>query len=165
MEFSHDSLNEGRVAELLSQAGLSFTTQVPMPVTDWPWKTPRSRGAPKCDLLLTDSGIYVEVKGWMTLYGLAKSAWLCAQEFPYFFFQNDDDSWEPFIDSPCPRAVDRGSSAALLRSSVQQQMDELLLFASTPERRRQANTLSRGRIKRHIEQRMRLYESWVGEFP
>lgn len=162
--YMHDSLNEGRVADLLAQAGLRFETQVPMPLQAWPWQTPRSRGAPKCDFHLVDSNIYVEVKGWMTLFGLAKSAWLSQQGFAYYFFQNDDASWEPFVDSPVPlQVVDRKSEASLRRSSTLQQIEELRHFSASGNAA--CGSLSRQRIRRHIEGRIATFRDWTGQFP
>ncbi len=163
-KYEYDSLNEGRVAKLLSQAKLRFDKHLRVPITTWPWKTVRSRGAPKCDFYLPDSNIYIEVKGWMTLYGLAKSAWLSKQGFPYYFFQNDDSTWEPFIDSPVPiTIIDRKSNAALKRSSVFQQIEELRHFARV--KGDGCASLSRARIQRHIKGRIENYRNWVGEFP
>lgn len=161
--YKYDSRNEGCVADLLGQAGLRFVTHEPMPVTTWPWKT-KNQGAPRCDFYLIDSKIYVEVKGWMTLLVLAKSAWMSQQGFSYYFFQTDDKSWEPFFDSPVPLAnIDRKSDAALLRCGRLQQIEELRHFASTGACG--CSELSRNRIQRHILGRIASYREWVGDFP
>lgn len=161
--YSHDSLNEGKVADLLKQAGLRFESQVSMPVSEWPWKTERSRGAPKCDFYLPEAGIYIEVKGWMTLFGLAKSAWLTQQTFPYYFFQNDDETWDPFTGSPVPGTIDQESKAAFLRCSRLQQVEELRYF--TRHQGKGCSSISRARIRRHIEGRIETFKAWTGSFP
>jgi hypothetical protein len=163
---TYDSLNEGDVAALLQQAGLRFERHKPLPVADWPWRTARSREAPKCDFYLSDSSIYIEVKGWMTLYALAKSAWMCGQDFRYYFFQNDDETWEPFEDSPCRiDDIDRASTASLRRCSRRQQIQELVWFTTEAEHRGGLNELTRSRVRRHIQTRMKLFRDWVGDFP
>jgi hypothetical protein len=164
--FDTRSLNEARIDALLQQAGIESQPQVPVPVERWPWQTPRSRTAPKADFFLPASGIYVEVKGVLTLLALAKIAWLAAQRFPFYLLQADDETWEPFADSPCPlAAVDRSSMAGLKRSSLAQQIEELRYFTANPSLARECNALTRRRVERHVAGRIALYETWTGRFP
>ena len=163
----HDSQNESNIAALLAKANIRFETQASMPVTDWPWKTPGSKGPPKSDFYLPDAKLHVEVKGYMTLWVLAKSAWLSQQGFNYYFLQSDDETWDPFADSPVPRVPQEAkqTKAALKRAIVAQQIAELHHLNEAGVQENACNAVSRARIRRYIQARMSTYSEWVGEFP
>ena len=107
------SKNETSIADKLTEAGLVIDISASsrsMPINDWPWKTSRSRGSPKCDIFIPEGEIYVEVKGFMTIFAMAKMAWLCKQNFNYYIFQSTEDEWNPYIGgvlAPLPTSLPR----------------------------------------------------------
>ena len=77
---------------ILRERGCPFETQQSMPLDNWPWRTPRSRQAPRSNIFLPRSGIHIEIKGLMTIYASAKMCWLSRQDrMRYYILQATED--------------------------------------------------------------------------
>jgi hypothetical protein len=151
------------ILQPLNKAGINYELKAPFPITTYPWKTQRSQ-LPKSDIFA--GGIYIELAGWMTIYNIAKSYWFANQNFPYYFFDANDETWEPWTDSPCSikkEQINENSNAALVRSSIFQQIEELKYFING--KHSEVNALSRSRLTRHIQNRFDTFKEWGMEIP
>jgi len=116
---------ETSIQDHLAKNNVLFELQKPMPLKEWPWKTQRSKQSPKCDLYLPTAQLYVEMKGYMTLYAISKMSWLCKQDFSYYIFQGTEDDWNPYIESPLKNL----SATNKTTSNIEHQISELVYFS------------------------------------
>jgi hypothetical protein len=136
------------------------------PLTSWPWKTDRSRVPPTSDIFLPANGVHVEVKGFMTIYAMAKIAWLCQQTFGYYVFQATEEDWDPFTDAlDGPQAVPAASGVGRLRLNIARQAEELRFVCDNPTRATECGRVSRARIQRYVATRVAEYRDWAGTWP
>lgn len=163
------SQNELDVIAELRRAGLQVVEDIEsrrMPVRKWPWMTTRSRVSPTCDLYLPDAKLYVEIKGFMTIYAMAKMAWLSQAGFGYYVFQATEEDWDPFTDAlDAARKPPEEGGTRRIRSNVARQVEELRFVCSEPARASQCGHVSRARIRRYIEIRATEFKEWAGEWP
>ena len=150
---------EDEVADVLTRANVQFERQNKMPLDDWPWKRPRSH-KPKCDFFLPQASLYVEVKGFMTIYAMAKMSWLCRQKkIQYYILQGSEDDWNPYLNSPLNNAT---PTQRTTRQNIKQQIQELRwLIQHNPDG---ASQLSLARLKDYIRIRIDEYKTWNGEW-
>ena len=155
---------EDSILSSFEAAGVDTQVQVSMPLVTWPWKTPRSRVAPKCDIYLPKGNIYIEVKGFMTIYAMAKMAWLCRQDFNYYIFQGTESEWDPWLGSPMDGtkpSID--TEAGKLRAQIAHQVAELGHLIAHDSR--EISKLSLLRLEDYIRIRMREYAAWNDGWP
>tara|TARA_Y100000310_G_scaffold344831_1_gene459840 strand:+ start:640 stop:1140 length:501 start_codon:yes stop_codon:yes gene_type:complete len=109
---------ENSIAAQLDSLNIRYLRQYPIPVKDWPWKTPKSRN-PRCDFYLPDIDLYVEVKGFMTMEAISKLYWFCTQPIRYYIFQGTELDWEH------PRKTACKSKAEQQRQAIKEQVKEV----------------------------------------
>jgi hypothetical protein len=150
---------EQQIASLLSEKSVTFETQTRMPLDAWPWKVPRSH-KPKCDFFLPAASIYVEVKGLMTIYAMAKMSWLCRKQgMHYYILQGTEEDWNPYLNSPLSNQT---PTIRNTKSNIVQQINELCHFnQSRPDN---VSSISLARLKDYISTRINEYRSWNGEW-
>lgn len=130
-----------------------------LPLQDWPWKTGRSRKAPTVDLYLPDADVYVEVKGFMTIYAMAKMAWLAQHpDFRYYVLQLSETDWEP-------RDGSISSSLPVNVPVDTYQFEELAWLRRHPEHGHRCNRASRDRLAKYIKVRTAEFQAWTGRWP
>lgn len=91
------SKNEDFLLNIFCKNQILFETQKPVPITDYPWKTERSRTPPKSDFYLPEYNLYIEVKGFMTIEAMSKMKFLSKQKLNYYIFQCTEFEWNPFL--------------------------------------------------------------------
>ncbi len=167
------SKNEDDVITRLTALGCRPGTDMAtrrLPVTDWPWRTARSRVAPTCDLVLRCADgqhLYVEVKGFMTIHAMAKLGWCARQSFPYYVLQTTEHDWDPHPDCLVPRSSPTAPVQGIhrLRSNIDVQLRELVAFTSGEIETSTANKVTSTRLHRYIATRMDEYRRWNGVWP
>ncbi len=154
------SKNETSIADKLTEAGLIIDISVSsrsMPVNDWPWKTSRSKGSPKCDIFIPEGEIYIEIKGLMTIYAMAKMAWLCKRNFNYYIFQSTESEWNmDYCINPSSRKV---------KKNIEMQVIELVNFSKNKSSGTYGTSeLSLRRLEDFIKDRVNEYRLWNGKW-
>jgi hypothetical protein len=155
-------LEKRLLAELqkeLQKKHISVEGQTHMPLDDWPWKKPRSR-QPKCDAFLPQANIYIEIKGFMTIYAMAKMSWLCrCKKIRYYIFQGTEEDWNPYLQSPL---LSQSPVKRTTEQNITQQIQELVhLIQNDPD---QASKMSLCRLKDYMRIRIAEYQAWNGEW-
>jgi len=149
---------ENQIEELFVAANIKFERQKNIPLNDWPWRVPRSH-RPKCDFYLPQGDIYVEVKGLMTIYAMAKMSWLCRQNnIRYYILQGTEGDWTPSLNSP----VAPVEGYVKDDQQIQQQVKELAWL--TKNQTSSPSKLSLARLKHYIGVRVEEYRKWNGEW-
>jgi hypothetical protein len=102
------SSTEDNVKAILTSMNIDFEQQKEMPLKEWPWKTSRSRHAPKCDFYVKTTNLYVEVKGFMTVEQILKIKWLAQQGFNYYLLQmTEGKDWPSDVDQQIREICDK----------------------------------------------------------
>lgn len=154
------SILEENIKSKLAEKNINFVSQKPVPISSWPWKTPRSRTSPKCDIFLPDCGVYIEVKGFMTMEAISKLAFLSQRKFKYYIFQGTEYEWNPSIQSP----ISYSQKGSILKDNIQHQIDELCIICQDKNFLNSISSISYERLQDFIGKKITQYKSWNGKW-
>ena len=137
----------------------------------WPWRKKGSH-RPTCDIVILKPRIYVEVKGFMTLFAMAKLRWLADRVPGYYIFQATEPGWNPWLRSPL-RTVDRRTPqmkpARQIELTQDQQIAELVHYAGRDDLSKdeflRISEISRLRLQDYFHRTVATYGDWNGECP
>jgi hypothetical protein len=137
----------------------------------WPWKKKGSH-RPTADIVIPKPRIYVEVKGFMTLFAMAKLRWLSNQGFAYYVFQATEPRWNPWLESPLTTPDIRTPEMRVSeqkRLIQQQQIAELVQYVAQHNLRNdellRISEISRLRLQDYFHRTVGTYRDWNGECP
>jgi len=77
---------EEKIYKELKDKNIDFEIQKTIPLDNCPWKKGRNVKS-ICDIYLPKSKTYIEIKGFMTIFAMAKMSWFCKQNINYYIFQ------------------------------------------------------------------------------
>ena len=155
---------EDRIEKSFIENGISYEKQKPIIITDYPWKTNRSRSSPKVDFYLPENNLYIEIKGFMTMEAMSKMSFLARQCCNYYIFQGTEYEWNPFIenDTPIKSKEFKGtlSNSKQLELNISEQINEICTNTRDYFDNISSKTLLRFQdfIRKKIDQ----YEKWNG---
>lgn len=157
---------EQRIISQLSNHGVDYEAQVPVPLESYPWKTLRTKTPPKSDIYLPEFDIYIEIKGFMTYRAVSKLSFLAQQNYKYYIFQGTEPQWNPFIDSylktpECISKTQKGKMDFL----IDFQINELIKLKNAPDQFvNSISTISLKRLRDYITTKIDEYKEWNGEW-
>ena len=154
---------EDNIKSELDKNNIDYQTQIPVPISTWPWKTSRSRTSPKCDIFLPNCNVYIEVKGFMTMEAISKLAFLSQRDFKYYIFQGTEYEWNPSIQSPI-NYVQNGSNSKILNDNIKHQINELCIICQNNEFMNNISRISIERLRDFISTKINQYASWNGNW-
>jgi hypothetical protein len=173
---SRDSATQQSIAKQLVNAGVRISTAMQdryllQREEKWPWKKKRYQ-RPSCDIVILRPRIYVEVKGFMTIFAMAKLRWLTDQGFAYYVFQATEPSWNPWLKSPLDTVDERNPKmkpAKQIELTQEQQIAELVHYAGregmSDEELLSISEISRLRLQNYFQRIVGIYRDWNGECP
>jgi len=157
---------EQRITSELVNQKIDFEVQKPVPLDTYPWKTKRTKTAPKSDIYLPEFDFYIEVKGFMTYRAVSKLAYLSRQDYKYYIFQGTEPQWNPFIKSYLlntdnPIRTQQGKMDYLINF----QINELVNLKNAPiEFIDNISAISLHRLQNYITIKIDEYKEWNGEW-
>jgi hypothetical protein len=84
-------LEENIINKLINN-NIELESQKVIPIDNCPWKN-SNKISSKCDIYLPQADLYIEVKGFMTIFAMAKMSWFCKQNINYYIFQGTEEDW------------------------------------------------------------------------
>jgi len=149
------SKNEDRVSNSLTELGIVFEREKPIPINIYPWRNLKSKLNHKVDFYIPNNDIFIEIKGWMTIHAMSKMMWLANNLNNYYIFQMTENDWNPFLDSPLKHQNGQ-------ISKYNQQLQEILFF--TKNNCQDINNITKSRIRFYIQTRINEYKLWNDEW-
>ena len=145
---------EEDLASRLENAGISFRRGTDVPSLPYD----RLYGVKKTaipDFYLPHSGIFIEVKGQMTLHQVSKMLFLAEHaDVPYYVAQYSEEDWDPTVESlvePFVALPDSIASKKRKQANVEHQVSELLALGTD------VSNVDAKRINRATAARLRAY--------
>ena len=155
-----------RITSQLSDHGIDFDVQIPVPLDNYPWKTLRTKTPPKSDIYLPEFELYIEVKGFMTYRAVSKLSYLSRKHYRYYIFQGTEPQWNPFIHSYLPKPeVFKSTKKGEMDAIINFQIEELINLEKAPKTFiNDISTISLERLKNYVTVKIDEYKEWNGEW-
>jgi hypothetical protein len=119
-----------------------------------PW--PVEKNEHKVDFYLTDSNVYIEVKGQMTYYAVNQLLWEVKKiPAPFFVFQCTEEDWIDKYDEKR-----HGTQTAKIKYNIDRQFKEIKEL-SNPEKVKELTATTEKRIQDYIQVRKLELEEWL----
>ena len=149
------SKNEEKVSNSLTELGIAFEREKPIPINDYPWRNLKTKLNHKVDFYIPKNEIFIEIKGWMTIYAMSKMMWLANNLKNYYIFQMTENDWNPFLNSPLKHENEK-------ISKYNQQLKEIVYFSKNDSQ--EINNITKSRIRLYIQTRIDEYKLWNKEW-
>ena len=155
---------EDDICKLLKKNEIKYETQKVIPLDNCPWKKGRNIKS-KCDIYLPSSKFFIEVKGFMTMFAMAKMSWFCRQDINYFIFQGTEFDW-PI--GKCDTILnnynisDISTKSGILKYNIDYQIKELIKIEKECNLNCNDESLFRlkGFIKNRIDEYIEYNDEW-----
>jgi hypothetical protein len=156
---------EDSICNHLHSNFIKYETQISIPIDNCPWKNGRNITS-KCDIYLPESKLYIEIKGFMTIFAMAKMSWFCKQNICYYIFQGTENDWpikeNDAILNEYNSDLYRNNKSKLLKYNIEYQIKELLMIEKN--KFKYINDVSLQRLKGFIKNRINEYIIYNGEW-
>ncbi len=119
---------EEKIYKELKDRNIDFEIQKTIQLENCPWKKVRNVKSIS-DIYLPKSKTYIEIKGFMTMFAMAKMSWFCKQNINYYIFQWTEYDWPIYLNDIILNNYDQNkfnTKTAILNYNIEYQIKELI---------------------------------------
>lgn len=147
---------EENIYKELRNKDVDFEIQKAIPLDNCPWKKGRNIKS-ICDIYLPRSKTYIEVKGFMTIFAMAKMSWFCKQDINYYVFQGTEYDRPIHLNDMILNNYSKeklNTKAGILNYNIEYQIKELIEIEKNSNFN---NNISLNRLQGFIKNRVDEY--------